>query len=187
MKNNIKLIIGIVIGILLSGITVYAATYISKDITFSPSDENWNVNNVEDALNELYQNNGLKSVPIQVGTGALNFSSGSTGIVVPATYSNEEYLSLSNNVFTVKKPGYYVFAITVGSSQSNTSAAGGYNGYIEIRINGEKKVSQTQSWSICENNFYSQYLNEGDTIYAYSLGNGGSAPKRSIYRIIYAG
>lgn len=56
MKNNIKLIIGIIIGVLLSGITVYAATYLSKDATFSPSDENWNVNNVEDALNELYQN-----------------------------------------------------------------------------------------------------------------------------------
>jgi len=64
MKNNFKLFIGIIIGALLSGVTVYAAsTYLSKDVTFTPTNSEWNVSNVEEALNDLYSNsNGISDL-----------------------------------------------------------------------------------------------------------------------------
>ena len=55
LKNNLKLIISFILGIILaSGITVYATSYLAKDITYTR--ENTNVKSVEDALNDLYRN-----------------------------------------------------------------------------------------------------------------------------------
>jgi len=46
--------------ILFSGITAYAATtLLSKDIGFVPDNSSWEVNNVQDALNDLYENDTL--------------------------------------------------------------------------------------------------------------------------------
>lgn len=62
MKSDLKIILSFLIGILFSGITVYAATtYLSRDVSFTPSDENWKVSNVEDALNDLYEKASLNT------------------------------------------------------------------------------------------------------------------------------
>ena len=52
MKN--KFLLGLVIGILLGAGGVYASTYLASDITYRPSDSNWNVNNVGAAIDDLY-------------------------------------------------------------------------------------------------------------------------------------
>ena len=56
IKNNLKVFVAVVIsGIIFGGIGVYAAnTYLAHDISYTPSNENFDANNVEDALNELY-------------------------------------------------------------------------------------------------------------------------------------
>lgn len=55
VKDNIKVIIGIIIGFFCSSITVYAAyQYMAKEVSYSPMDSAWKVDSVEDALNELY-------------------------------------------------------------------------------------------------------------------------------------
>jgi len=60
MKNGIKMGLMFLSGALLSGITVYAAsTYLSKDVTFTPSNSSWEVSNVEEALNDLYENKSI--------------------------------------------------------------------------------------------------------------------------------
>jgi len=52
MKNYI---IGFILGaIICSSITAYAVSLASKDITFIPENENWQVTNVEEALDDLY-------------------------------------------------------------------------------------------------------------------------------------
>lgn len=55
-KKNVKLFVGFIIGGLLFGsIGVYATTqYLAKDIKFTPLNSEWNVDNVDDAINELY-------------------------------------------------------------------------------------------------------------------------------------
>ena len=55
LRNNLKVIIGFLIGVVLaSSITVYAANYFAKDITYTR--EGTNIKSVEDALNDLYKN-----------------------------------------------------------------------------------------------------------------------------------
>ena len=50
-KNLLWFILG---GIIFSSITATAAyVYTARDINYQPSDENWSVNNVQEALTEL--------------------------------------------------------------------------------------------------------------------------------------
>ena len=57
IKNNYKIIIGILIGVLLSVTTVYAVeAYIeSSKVTYN----NHNKENVEEAIDELYEKSGI--------------------------------------------------------------------------------------------------------------------------------
>ena len=62
LKKNYRFIIGIVIGILLTGTSVYAAnTIYSKNVTYDNSNSKLSSSNVQDALDELY----LKMYPSQ--------------------------------------------------------------------------------------------------------------------------
>lgn len=57
MKQGIKqFLIGFIIGGLIFGcVTVYAAVLIaSNEVSYTPGDSNWNVDNTESALNDLY-------------------------------------------------------------------------------------------------------------------------------------
>ena len=70
IKANFKIIIAIVItAIICISTTVYASyKYFAKDIGFTPKNENWQVDNLEDAVNDLYEiknidyENGLECV-----------------------------------------------------------------------------------------------------------------------------
>lgn len=65
IKNNLKVFVSIfVTTIIVGSVSVYAASqYFAKDITFTPTNENFkkengeSIDNVEDALNELYKKN----------------------------------------------------------------------------------------------------------------------------------
>lgn len=64
MKNNIGKIIIFVLGVI-SGtcISVYAAyNYYAKDISFTPKNESWQVDNIEDAINDLYTNKDVEYI-----------------------------------------------------------------------------------------------------------------------------
>ena len=52
-KDIFMLVIGLLLG---TSITVYAYNYYAKDISFEPSDESWEVDNVGSAINDLYTN-----------------------------------------------------------------------------------------------------------------------------------
>ena len=55
IKKNYKILIGFVLGILVSGVGVYAASNIlATNVTYTPSDSSWNVNNTASALDNLY-------------------------------------------------------------------------------------------------------------------------------------
>lgn len=55
MKNKIKTwLFGFIIGVLICGTTVYASTVLASDIAFVSNNKTFNVNNVNDAINTLY-------------------------------------------------------------------------------------------------------------------------------------
>lgn len=55
--GNIKTLIAFVLGVILSGTTIYAATilFAAKDVTYNPSNSNLQSTNVQDAIEELYK------------------------------------------------------------------------------------------------------------------------------------
>ena len=55
MKNNIKIILAFIIGLVVAGSVslVIAITYNASSITFTPIDNTWNVSNVQGAINDL--------------------------------------------------------------------------------------------------------------------------------------
>ena len=69
MKLDKKIIITSIICFLISGtIGVVAYKAAAKDITFTPSNENWQVDNVEDAVNDLYNKNNSDYISFTIGS-----------------------------------------------------------------------------------------------------------------------
>lgn len=55
IKSNYKLFIGIIIGIIFTSTTVFAAnSLLAQNVSYKPSSDNFNVDNVSDALDKLY-------------------------------------------------------------------------------------------------------------------------------------
>lgn len=104
-----------VTAIIFSGIGVVAGTqFFAKDVVFTPSKENqdkgWEVNNVEDALNDLYSNKDLK------------YYTSAYGGSIDTTVANKTTITQA-----LEKGNYYLMAIV--------SSADG-NGY-EFTLNGD--------------------------------------------------
>ena len=52
-----KIMLGFILGGIVFGcVGIYAANYLASDISYTPSDESWEVTNVSEALDELYEN-----------------------------------------------------------------------------------------------------------------------------------
>ena len=51
-----KYIIGFILGLITCGTVAYASNYLYKadEVSYEPTDTNWNVNNVDSAIKELY-------------------------------------------------------------------------------------------------------------------------------------
>lgn len=148
MRNliNKKIIFGILIGIILTSSTVYAINYVAKDILFEPSNDNWNVDNVEDALNDLYLNsdtvlwkNDNVSVEFPAQTIELDLDRYSSILIISAyssTYTDSKYNSyiiikkgetgVLSNMYDNSSNDYTYRNITVTSNSVEFS--GGYNG-----------------------------------------------------------
>ncbi len=67
MKKKRKFILIILVILISSIVSVYSLNLCNaKDILFNPSDNNWNVETIEDALNDLYENKGDNSCSANV-------------------------------------------------------------------------------------------------------------------------
>ena len=64
IKNNIKLVIGIMIGLAIAGsIGVYAATVIaSSSVSYDNSDSGLEATNLQDAIDEVYKNADIRKM-----------------------------------------------------------------------------------------------------------------------------
>ena len=126
IKNNIKGIIGFLIGVILTGGVAYAATSASKVDYTTPKNEN--IINVEGALNDLYS---LKTNldNIEISTAVL----GSNNSVDPHTFSATEipnYENLSASDFCLSNVHVIYANGVVGSVEQNISTS--YNTNINL-------------------------------------------------------
>ena len=132
-----KYILGILTGLIIAcGFCVTAAVlYNSSEVGFTPTDSNWHVNNVEDAINDLYKD---KATAVQVATlttqGA-TYTMQNDGYItgtVAKTGTSGAYINLdSTTVYTVdyRWTGDYNVSIYASKGQvvSTRSDGGTYN------------------------------------------------------------
>ena len=128
LKNNLKLIIGFIVGVILAtSITVYAYSYIASDVKYIKSEGATKKEiSVEQALNELYANqNKLESLQLYNKTSILT-SSGTT----PST----ENIQL--------EPGKYIFVAAGRTSEYNSVISVSKENSTEIH-----KIGDTQNFN----------------------------------------
>ena len=168
MKKNIFILI---IGIFIGSIITVSATilYNAKDIEFNPSDESWNVNNMQDAVNDIKDNYIPKSELL--------------GKVWEFNYTGEE------QTFSVPFTGTYKIELwgAQGGSKNETTAFGGKGAYTsgESFLEFGKKLyvyvgqqqndtwSSTRSWNgggLRYNTLNSDYKAFSDTYVGYGGG-----------------
>lgn len=75
-RENIKFIFGIVIGVLISGITVFAVNISSANVEYDNTNSGLEATTVEGAINELYQDASKKMAINTFGTALYNESMG---------------------------------------------------------------------------------------------------------------
>lgn len=93
-KNNLKLIIGIMIGAIISGIGVYAATVASSSVSYDNTSSGSSATTVKAALDELY----TKAASCKkIKDNTVYFAFGE-----PTTSSTTDYTTLGKNVFVAK-------------------------------------------------------------------------------------
>lgn len=130
IKNNI---FGFIIGVLItSSVGIGAATlYFSNEVSYTPTDTTWNVDNVKEALDELYSienefknnvSNGYSLVSANFFSGQANVSSGSfsyTFLLTDTTKTGIKFLgsfsrgiSAATNCTLSQTNGYYYVAVT---------------------------------------------------------------------------
>ena len=132
IKNNL---LGFILGVLVSGGVVYAATLIdSKDVTYTPSNNSFDVSNVQGALDELY-------TKITINTDELNSSNKvyylgtGTNYNIKTLFPDIDYTTLTNNNFMVvttgscsKTPTNYCYGQTTKTyTQKAYGASWSYN------------------------------------------------------------
>ena len=164
MKITKSNIISFILGaIMFSGVTVFASNLLSKDITFTPTKEDWQVTTVEEALNSLYEKSQFEYEKIDANS--------SQGYRLSRTSS----ITLNKGKYIISVSGTYSgFPVTINNSFStaNFSSINCSNCEYEIitnlkNISSSNKVvlTSTSAYLNVENNNLLYYLEilEDDT------------------------
>jgi len=116
-----KFILGTIVGIILCGGIVYGANiYESNSIEYSPTDASWEVENVNDALNDLHTLVGAasKSNIYKLGTGRSFNISSIVGIENVGNYTKDNFIVVPTGSSINKSPMQ-----TVGSQDYPSATA----------------------------------------------------------------
>ena len=115
MKINKTLKVGILSSLVsivaTGGIAVAAVSLSAKEIPFTSNDENWQVNNVEDAVNDLYELNNVSNKLSYIETFTLSsdvvITTNPTEYVISCTsISGYEDLTADSFIFDISKHSF---------------------------------------------------------------------------------
>ena len=94
-----KVVLGFILGGLIFGsIGIYAASYYAKDVSYEPSDASWEVSNVNDAINSLYE---MSLELDNSGSGIVDLGLG-TSFDIKTLAPNVDYKNLTKDSFIVE-------------------------------------------------------------------------------------
>lgn len=97
--------------IIFSGVTVFAYSISSKDIKFTPTDSSWEVDNVEEAMNSLYDK--AKNFDVNLATDV----TASSNSVMNGNYFSTEYIT--SGKLNVQEGAYYVLSVFAKNYTTN--------------------------------------------------------------------
>ena len=123
-----KLVLGIIIGIIIYAKAVYASNYLyqADEVSYEPTDTNWNVNNVDSAIKELYNKiNDANSALLTLKN---------TNIAKAVGANGDTFSSVINKLAAIINQGNKSF--TVSGTSSITIPSGYYNGTGTINVSG---------------------------------------------------
>ena len=140
-----KYIIGFIFGIVISSTVVFAANYLyqADEVSYTPSDKDWKVDNVDDAIKELY-------TMINSSNEALT-NLKNTDIAKAVGANGNDFASVINKLGTIVNQGNKSF--TVNGTNAITIPAGYYNGQGTISTSGLIPIP-TATKSITANGTY---------------------------------
>lgn len=151
MKKIINSLFMFILGGIIFGSIVYATTYYANDVTYTPTDANWEVNNVNDALNDLYKKNNIYtesnhtisfSKPTDSRTYTVTVTQTDTGnVVFTKTIGCSLFAGFSSTTFTYSVGKDTFTCITSGTEDINPSLV------YEIYYNGDEIGQGYGYWS----------------------------------------
>jgi len=166
-KNNIKLLIGIIIGLILgcSAIYVVATTYYSNNVVYNNANSTLTATNVQDALDELYR----KSVGPTIVSIVDNEDLTAT-VNIAVTIDSVEYVCVNSYAKTTDDCSWKTVS---GTSFMTNAVASAGSYYVHVmdtggRISHSSSVSLTLSLSEILTTFDTVYLNSTFTGTTYS-------------------
>lgn len=110
LKNNLKLIIAFILGVILTGGIVYAAVS-AREVSYT-TDKNINIKNVAEALNDLYNK---KTQKVIIGSEYSNNSHEFDVTMIP------NYQNLTKDNFYLNKVSIHYFNPTSGTEKNYSS------------------------------------------------------------------
>ena len=119
-----KFALGIVVGLFLSGSVLASYLYKADEVSYTPKDNNWDVNNVEGAINDLYDkanNSGANGTLKIVGTlkGSAWNSPGYSGDTPTQTDPNSNTKSSTVTIIVKIKNGNVISKSITGGDTTN--------------------------------------------------------------------
>ena len=125
LKNNLKLIIGILIGTILAGGIVYAATSASQ-VTYT-TDKNAEIETVAEALNDLYSiKTKIEETDATPSDILSNKKAYTKNGLITGTMENSSAELINHTMFSktatlIESGTYYIVAISYSNTGSNTA------------------------------------------------------------------
>lgn len=157
LRNNILCFV--TGGIIFSGITAGAyGLYKSEDISYEPSNKEWNVNSVDTALNSLYDIATTDTAEIFFLGNELTYN-------IKDLYPNIDYASLTTDNFIV---GASSWQVTVSGTAGCTT---NYGPAYTCVCGGECGWAKRYDWCSCSGGSYSKTVN-ADITYTYDAETG---------------
>lgn len=140
LKNNLKVIIAFIVGIILaSSITVYAYSYMASDIGYTKPGETQAIS-IETALNELYEDRKeIKTIETEFGPFEMGSRSGYTNYNPVKLKGLEKYslltIQLNGNIGTYISARIYVDDILVTTIEDTLEHEIQLNNNDELKVN----------------------------------------------------
>ena len=133
-----KVLIGIILGIVLSGTVIYAYVFYARDISYDNTNSNLNANNVQDAIDTLYDRTSNLH---RIESGSINITN---------IYNSWQYQTIYFSTPFSKVPDcfyHYNAGITGGSVLVNNITTSSFKiGYNEFFSNTQNGSTDTIYW-----------------------------------------